>query len=307
MESIATTKRHARGAQHNDGSPVEKGACRDSPSAEVPRLSPAKVRSQVFAFINHKGGVGKTSAATHCAGAFAEAGYRVLLIDCDSQGNLSSLFLPGHEERGRCIAHLFGHEDVDPNGVIAQSVFENIWIIPSDARLNLVDETHGFEADERVYVLKEAIEDVRKRFDLILLDGSPSPHLSSYAAMVCADEIVVPCEPSVFSLEGLPSIQAEVASVRDRFNPQVRVRYFLSRVKRRGTTAEHCRRAMQEQLGEDAVFASLIPDLATYNTAINSGRHVIAHAKNSRASDYIREFAAELLQPAASGLTGECG
>ena len=54
---------------------------------------------------------------------------------------------------------------------------------------------------------------------------------------------------------------------------------------------------MVRQLGKEAVFQSVIPDLATYNTAINSGRHVIAHANKSRASDYMRRFVAELMQP----------
>jgi len=254
-------------------------------------------RGQVVrvAVLNHKGGVGKSTTAINLAGVCAEAGLRVLVVDCDPQGNLSSLFLPGHEGRRYCVAHLFTEAGISASRVVAHSRFPKIDVMPCDQRLNEVDLTHGFERDERVFAISDAISELEADYDVVILDGSPRPHLSSYAAIVAADEILVPTEASVFSLCGLPSVQAELTSVRERFNPWGRVRYFLSRAKTRGRSAAQCLQAMHEQLGKENVLESMIFEYATYASAINAGKPVTLYAPNSKAAFCVARLAAEVL------------
>lgn len=248
-----------------------------------------------IAILNHKGGVGKSTTAINLAGVCAEAGARVLVVDCDPQGNLSSLLSPGHEQRRYCVAHLFTDVGIAAGHVVVPSQFTNIDVMPCDHRLNEVDLTHGFERDDRVYAIADAITELESEYDIVILDCSPRRHLSGYAAVVAADKVLVPTEASVFSLSGLPSVKAELSSVKQRFNPWVQVRFFLSRVKRRGRSGEQCRQAMVEQLGEENVLEAMIPDFETYATSINAGKPVTLHAPNSKAAYSIRRLAAEVL------------
>src|SRR5712691_1255274 len=90
--------------------PPMKTKARGKPA--MPTLTPQRPFTgprplKKIAIVNHKGGVGKTSTSVHLAGALAEMGYRILLVDCDSQGDLSALFLSGHENLPYTIADVF--------------------------------------------------------------------------------------------------------------------------------------------------------------------------------------------------------
>ncbi|GEM_PF-2428671 len=265
---------------------------RTLPSRPVQGARPLKK----IAVINQKGGVGKTTTAVNLAGAFAEMGYRTLLVDCDSQGDLSTIFLPGHEELPHSIADIFSGSPVETKDLIHALPHENLFLIPGDLRLNEFDKTHGYEQDPQALALADALSKVQGDFDLIVFDCAPRAHLSSFAALVAATDVLVPVQPSQFAIGSILTLHQEIESVRASRNPQLIVRgYFLSMLKPRSATQKACYEALVQALGKKLVLKTAIPELATFDTAINLGKPVTIHAPRSKAAQIVRAFALELL------------
>src|ERR1700752_1407171 len=128
-----------------------------------------------FAITLHKGGVGKTTTTTNLAGVLAEQGQRVLLIDCDSQGDLSSVFLDEHEKLPHTVADLFADTGVLTEDLIGPTFLAGISIIPAARRLDPFEQTHSFKHQELRSCLTDAIIEVAGRFDYVLMDTATRP------------------------------------------------------------------------------------------------------------------------------------
>lgn len=291
---------HSRRPGTSSQEPELKPLVKKSPIVQPPPtvLAPASgIRPlRKIAIINQKGGVGKTTTAVNLAGAFAEAGYRTLLLDCDSQGDLSTVFLPGHEEMPHSIADIFAGSPRATTDLIHALPYENLSLIPADRRLNQFDKTYGYEEDPQALALADALTEVDRAYDIILFDCAPRAHLSSFAALVAATDVLVPVQPSQFAVASILTLHQEIESVRASRNPRLNIRgYFLSMLKPRSPTQQTCRQALIQALGENLVLKTAIPEMATFDTAINLGKPVTVHAPRSRAAAVVRTFAAELL------------
>lgn len=249
-----------------------------------------------IAVCNHKGGVGKTSLTTHAAGAIAELGRRVLLVDGDSQGDLSALFLPTPEALRYTVADLFSGAGVLARDVLQPTAYPNISILPADKRLNQVDMTHGYAESPTALALADAVSELADEFDYVLYDCPPRPHLTGFAALVGSDEVIVPVQPSQFSVRSLATLHEEVDLVKRSLNPRLRLRgYLLSLVPTRSATQVKLRQMLTSAFGEELVLGSVVPVMASLDTAINMRKPIVAHAKKSKAAEIIRSLVAEIL------------
>ncbi len=252
-----------------------------------------------FAVTLHKGGVGKTTTTTNLAGVLAEQGQRVLLIDCDSQGDLSSVFLERHDQLPHTVADLFADTGILADDLIQPTPFAGIFIIPADRRLELFEQTHGFKRKELTRCLADAIGEVADRFDYVLMDTATRPHLTGYAALVACDVAVIPLEAARFSVRSVASLRnyVELESDARSLNPAMAIRYFLSK-GRKTKVHEACRLALSQTLGPEALLRTEIPDSATVNTALHLRKPLTAHSPRSKAANAYRHLLDELLEVA---------
>lgn len=170
-------------------------------------------------FANQKGGVGKTTTTVNLGAYIAKMGKTVLLVDFDSQGNLSSSVgadksLPGIYEA------MTGKADIK-NVVQATSV-ENLFIIPSN--INLTGAGVEFvEYKDREYFLQKTLGEIKDNWDFLFIDCPPSLGLLTLNGLTAADEIIIPLQCEYYALEGLSLLLQTVQMVKKKLNPGVTI------------------------------------------------------------------------------------
>jgi chromosome partitioning protein len=255
------------------------------------------------AIINQKGGVGKTTTTVNLAGAFAELGLHVLAIDVDSQGDLSSVFLDGHEQLPHSLASLFGSAGVSAQDLIQRTEIRgqrsgSIDVIPADSRLNDVDQTNGYLAQPNVTAIGDALGELGEhestRYQMVLMDCAPTSHLSTFSALAAADLILVPVEVETFAVRGLAQVQRDFARVQ-HFHQGAQIRYFLSKVPGASKAQATARTALTEILG-GGILNTAVPMMAGFRTANKLRAPIVFARKKSKGADIMRALAREVLE-----------
>ena len=174
---------------------------------------------RIIAIANQKGGVGKTTTAINLSACLAEAGQKVLVIDIDPQGNTTSGLGVVKDEVEQTVYQVLIKE-TDIKNAIIEEIYDKLDIIPSNvnlagAEIDLID------VDEREYILKKAIAEVREDYDFVILDCPPSLSMLTVNAMTAADTVLVPIQCEYYALEGLTQLIHTINLVKKKLNPSL--------------------------------------------------------------------------------------
>jgi chromosome partitioning protein len=174
---------------------------------------------KVIVFVNQKGGVGKTTSAINLGAYIALAGKKVLLVDFDSQGNMSSGVGVGKEKPTvyELIAGL-----ATPDQAIKHSCVSNLDVISasidlSGAAIELADQ------NDREFFLKRALDPIKPNYDYILIDCPPSLGILTLNGLVAADSVLVPMQCEYFALEGITLLLTTVKRVQKSLNKDLSI------------------------------------------------------------------------------------
>ncbi len=183
---------------------------------------------RTIAIVNFKGGVGKTITAVNMAGKLAtEHEQRVLLIDCDSQGNATKFLLPPEGDYNTVALAITGEEPYYKN-LIYQSQYRNLDVIPADmglVELDLKTLTGQPQSINGLRNLRDVlIED--DAYDTVIFDCPTSPSAACAAALAAADSIIIPIKLDMFSVSGMKDLTTQIDNIR-RINPEIRVAGLL--------------------------------------------------------------------------------
>lgn len=230
--------------------------------------SKVKRTSKIIAVANQKGGVGKTTTAINLSVGLHLLGKRVLVVDMDYQTNCSSGFGITNAKHGVAEV-IIGECSI---GDAIQPSAEGVDILPSNFRMAALDEGLHDEPGKET-LLKLALNEVRDRYDYIIIDCPPSLTTATINALAAASHVLVVVEPESWSAEGIGMLARAVQKVQQRLNPDLQVVGYL--LTKRGTLSVH--REIDELLRRtfgSQVFTIHIPSLVRYKEAAGARRSV---------------------------------
>lgn len=176
---------------------------------------------RTIAIANQKGGVGKTTTAINLSACLAEKGKKVLAVDMDPQGNMTSgLGVDKDSVENTIYNLLIGESKMEE--VLIKDVLENLDIIPTNIDLSGA-EIELLDVEEKEYIVRNEIDKIKDNYDFIIIDCPPSLSMLTINAMTTADSVLVPIQCEYYALEGLSQLIHTVELVRDRLNPKLTI------------------------------------------------------------------------------------
>jgi len=248
---------------------------------------------KILGVVNQKGGVGKTTTAINLAACIALEGLKTLLVDCDPQANATSgLGFQRDDNRHSIYDVLMG--DSPALQVILPTSIETLFLLPGSKNLIGANiELAG--AEDRELRLRNALQPIQERFDLIILDCPPALDLLTLNALVAANSLMVPMQAEYFALEGVSELISTLERVRAAFNPDVTIEgVLLTMYDDRTNLAQQVTDTLREYF-RDRLFRTVIPRNIRLAEAPSHGKPVALYDPRSRGTEAYFELAGEYL------------
>jgi len=261
--------------------------------------SPQRAGGRILAIANQKGGVGKTTTAINLATSIALAGQRVLLVDVDPQGNLTSgVGLKGQRAEGG-TAYEAVMTDGAPESFVMPTQVEHLHLIPADRNLTGA-EIEMVPLPNRERRLQRVLDPLRPRFDRIFIDCPPSLGLLTLNALVAADAVLIPLHCEYFALEGLADLVATMRRVRAALNPTLEIEgVLLTMYDDRTNLGQLVARDVRDFF-KDKVFNTIIPRNVRLGEAPSHGMPAVLYDGKSRGAAAYVALAKEMLARGAA-------
>lgn len=249
---------------------------------------------KTISIANQKGGVGKTTTTINLSACLAEAGKRVLVIDMDPQGNTTSGLGIEKDEAENTIYEVI-LRTVDIKDAIIENIFDNLDIIPSNvnlagAEIDLID------VENREYILKDSLAEVKDNYDFIILDCPPSLSMLTVNAMTASNTVLVPIQCEYYALEGLTQLMHTINLVKKKLNKKLELEgvvftMYDSRTNLSLQVVENVKDNLQEK-----IYKTIIPRNIRLAEAPSYGLPINIYDKRSTGAESYRNLAQEVIK-----------
>lgn len=248
---------------------------------------------KIIAIVNQKGGVGKTTTSVNLSAYLAHLGKRVLLVDIDPQANATSGIGLDHRtlEHGVYEA-LIGNKPLFE--VIKRTVQKGLHIAPATVALSGAS-VEMVTLENREFRLAQILEEVKKDFDYIIIDGPPSLGLLTVNSLVAADEILIPIQSEYYALEGLSQLLETISLVQNNLKPSLGIMgAVITMFDRRNKLSESVMGELYQYF-PNRIFRSVIPRSVRLAEAPSYGRSILHYDPKSKGGKAYEGLAKEIL------------
>lgn len=256
--------------------------------------------TKVIALANQKGGVGKTTTAVNLGIGLARQNKKVLLIDADSQGNLTDALgwkQPDNLEvtLATLLKKVIDEKPIeDGEGILHHA--EGVDLVPSNIELSALEMTL-FNTMRREYAMADYLRTVKRGYDYVLIDCSPSLGMITVNALVAADSVIIPVQSHYLPAKGMSQLLQTVNRVRRGLNPHLRIDgALLTMVDNRTNFAKDVSAALREgYAGKLKVFKTEIPLAIRAAEAAATGNSIFIHDAGGKVAAAYGELTKEVI------------
>ncbi|MBE6461328.1 MAG: ParA family protein [Alphaproteobacteria bacterium] len=259
--------------------------------------------TQIIAFANQKGGVGKTTTAINIGASLAAIKKRVLLIDLDQQGNAGTgLGFSRAAHRQSVYGVIMGTANAADN--ILSTAVPGLHLLPSSQALAGAD-IDLLDMENREFRLRDALQPILPHYDYVLLDCPPALGFLTINALAAADGVIVPLQCEFFALEGIQQLMDTISIVKEKWNPSLSVLgVLLTMYERRYSVTRAVDDDVRNTFG-DLVFKTVVPRNVRVSEAPSHGKPALFYDFNSAGAQAYLRVATEVVQRTSGGEYGE--
>ena len=255
--------------------------------------------TEIIAFANQKGGVGKTTTAINLGASLAAIKKRVLLVDLDSQGNAGTGLGFVRSSHPQSVYGVIMGTDSAANNILSTAI-PGMHILPSTQALAGA-EVELLDVDNREYRLRDALHPIMEHYDYILLDCPPALGYVTLNALTAANHVIIPLQCEFFALEGILHLVNNIDGIRQKCNSDLDVLgVLLTMYDRRYGMTRDVEENIRETFG-DKVFKTIVPRNVRVAEAPSHGKPALFYDFNSTGAQAYLRVATEVIQKLEKG------